>query len=518
VAIIFGRCERPEGACLHAEVLSVGEMFRDKRFACLREAPPPEALRRAGASAKAGHAGVAISLFPASPEIASVALLPRNDITTPFPKGGGETLREDTESMEKTIVLVSTLDTKGSEAAFLKDLIQKRGHRVILIDTNTGGEPSIHPDISAKEVAKAGGEKIEEIKKMKDTGKASTMMIKGAIKKVKRFLEKGELDGIVSFGGASNTAIATAIMKSLPFGIPKVMLSSTAAMPAYAGGYFGTKDIAMIHSVVDIAGLNPLVEDLLNRAAGAICGMVEMRGSPESLSRSFQEKNLIALTEFKFSEECCSHIRRLLEDRGFEVIPFHAQGTGDRAMEELIGDGLFQGVMDIVPAGVGEELLGGNRAAGANRLESAGKKGIPQLITPCGFDMLSCGPMERGDRGDPLWVSKDIKNRKLFIPDAFRVQARTTSQELREIAREVGRKLNQSKGPVVILIPLKGWSSLDKKGMPFYDPEADQAFLNELKSHLNPAISLMELNLHLNTREFAEEAVNQFMKLYKREP
>jgi len=253
--------------------------------------------------------------------------------------------------IQKTIVLVSTLDTKGAEAAFLKGLIQERGHRVILLDTNTGGKASLSPDISAEEVAKAAGWDIEEVRKMKDTGKVSSIMIEGAIKKVKSLLEKGELDGIVSFGGASNTAIATTIMKSLSFGIPKVMLSSTAAMPAYAGGYFGTKDITMIHSVVDIAGLNPLVKVVLTRAAGAICGMIEMGGGLTSLSGTAQKKALIALTEFKFSEECCAHIRRLLEEKGFEVIPFHAQGTGDRAMEELIGDGLFQGVMDIVPAG-----------------------------------------------------------------------------------------------------------------------------------------------------------------------
>jgi uncharacterized protein (UPF0261 family) len=417
--------------------------------------------------------------------------------------------------IQKTIVLVSTLDTKGSEAAFLKGLIQERGHRIILLDTNTGGEPSIPPDISAKEVAKAAGWNIEEVRRMKDTGKVSSIMIEGAIKKVKGLLEKGDLDGIVSFGGASNTAMATTIMKSLPFGIPKVMLSSTAAMPAYAGGYFGTKDITMIHSVVDIAGLNPLVKVVLTRAAGAICGMIEMGGGLTSLSGTAQKKRLIALTEFKFSEECCAHIRRLLEEKGFEVIPFHAQGTGDRAMEELIGEGLFQGVMDIVPAGVSEELLGGNRAAGSNRLERAGEMGISQIITPCGFDMLSCGPLERGDRGDPLWVSKDIKNRKLFIPDAFRVQARTSSQELREIAKEVARKLNRSQGPVAILIPLKGWSSLDEEGMPLYDPEADKAFLDELKVHLTTKIPLIELDLHLNTREFAGEAVKQFIKLFE---
>lgn len=229
---------------------------------------------------------------------------------------------------QKTIIIISTLDTKGSEAAFLKNLIQERGHRVILLDTNTGGEPSIPPDISAKEVAEAGGGSIEEMRKMKDTAKVSSIMIEGAIKKVKTLLEKGDLDGIISFGGASNTAIATTIMKSLPFGIPKVMLSSTAAMPAYAGGYFGTKDIAMIHSVVDIAGLNPLVEDVLKRAAGAICGMAEMGKGLSFLPSVARKKDLIALTEFKFSEECCSHVRRLLEEKGFEVIPFHAQEIG----------------------------------------------------------------------------------------------------------------------------------------------------------------------------------------------
>lgn len=420
--------------------------------------------------------------------------------------------------VQKTIVIISTLDTKGSEAAFLKNLIEDRGHRVVLLDTNTGGEPSIRPDISAAEVAEAAGWDIKQVRKQKDTEKTSSIMIQGAIKKVRSFLEKGELDGILSFGGASNTAIATAIMKSLPFGIPKVMLSSTAAMSAYAGGYFGTKDITMIHSVVDIAGLNPLVEVVLRRAAGAICGMVETEQGLQSLRTPSQKKALIALTEFKFSEECCSHIRHLLEEKGFEVIPFHAQGTGDRAMEELIGEGIFQGVIDVVPAGVGEELLGGNRAAGSNRLESAGRLGIPQVITPCGFDMLSCGPLERGDRGDPLWIAKGIKKRKLFIPDAFRVQARTTSQELRGVAREVARKLNQSKGPVTVLIPLKGWSSLDKEGMPLYDAEADRAFVQELKVCLNPNIPLVEFDLHLNTREFAVEAVNQFIALYEANP
>ncbi len=418
------------------------------------------------------------------------------------------------EFVEKTIVILSTLDTRGGQTAFLKSLIQKRGHRTLLVDLSTGNEPSISSDVSAGEIASFVGEDIKEIRKMKDTERVSSIMIGGAIRLIKDLLRRKEIDGIISLGGASNTAVATAIMRFIPFGIAKVMLSSTAAMPAYAAGYFGTKDIAMIHAVVDLAGFNPLVKDLLERAAGAICGMVEMGGGLASLRRTDQKKDTIALTEFKFSEECCFHVRHLLEEEGFEVISFHAQGIGDQVMEELIEEGLFQGVMDIVPAGVGETILGGNRATAPSRLEKAGEIGIPQLITPCGFDFLSCGPLERGDRGDPLWVSKGIKSRKLFVADAFRVQARTTAQELREIAAEVARKLNKAKGPAAILVPLKGWSSLNQAGMPLYDPEADQAFIDELKTRLDPKIPIVELDLHLNSREFAQEAVNRFLGLY----
>ncbi len=418
------------------------------------------------------------------------------------------------EFVKKTIVILSTLDTRGEQTVFLKTLIQKRGHRTLLVDLSTGNEASIPSDVSAGEVARFAGEDIREIRKMKDTGRVSSIMIGGAVRLIKDLLEKKEIDGIISLGGASNTAMATAIMRLIPFGVPKVMLSSTAAMPAYAAGYFGTKDIAMIHAVVDLAGFNPLVKNLLERAAGTVCGMVEMGGGLASLQRTDEGKDTIALTEFKFSEECCSHIRHLLEEEGFDVIPFHAQGIGDQVMEELIEEGLFQGVMDIVPAGVGETILGGNRATTLTRLEKAGERGIPQLITPCGFDFLSCGPLERGDRGDPLWVSRDIKSRKLFVADAFRVQARTTAQELRAIATEVARKLNKAKGPTAVLVPLRGWSSLNQEGMPLYDPEADQAFVDELRIRLDSRIPIVELDLHLNSREFAQEAVNRFLGLY----
>jgi len=415
---------------------------------------------------------------------------------------------------QKSIALIASLDTKGEEASFLKDLIQSRGHRVFLIDTSTGGEAAIKADYTARQVAELGGGSIDEIRKMKDTSKTSAIMIAGALRILTDAFDRGDLDGVAAFGGASNTTVITRVMQAMRFGIPKFVLSSMVAIPAYAAQCFGTKDIAILHSVVDVAGLNPIVKDLMKRTAGAICGMVEMWDrAPISMDES-KGKGLIALTEFKFSEKCCSHVRKMLEEKGFVVVPFHAQGAGDKAMEELLGDGLFDAVIDIVPAGVAEELLGGNRAGGPGRLETAGKLGIPQIIAPCGFDMISCGPMERGDKDDPLWVSRDLKHRKLFIPDALRVQARTTAEELKLVAREVARKLNMATGPVIFLIPKKSWSSLNGEGMALYDPIADRAFVEELKQLADPKIRIVEVDLDLDTKEFAEFVVQQFLAVY----
>jgi uncharacterized protein (UPF0261 family) len=221
----------------------------------------------------------------------------------------------------------------------------------------------------------------------------------------------------------------------------------------------------------------------------------------------------VALTEFKFSETCCRHAAGLLAAAGVEVVPFHAQGIGDRAMEGLIEQGLIDGVLDLVPAGLAEEILGGNRGAGPERLEAAARRGIPQLVAPCGFDMLSCGPLERGDRGDPLWVSRQLSKRKLFIPDALRVQARTTAAEVLQIAEVLADKLNRSKGPTQVLIPSKGWSSLSEDGMPLCDFEADAALPRRLRERLKADVLLTEVDLALNTVEFAELAVTGLLRL-----
>lgn len=412
--------------------------------------------------------------------------------------------------MSKSIVILCSLDSKGKEAAFLKDRIEAHGAKAILVDISIGGEPSITPDITSEDVAKAGGGNIFEIRATKDTGRVTPIMVKGASVKVLELHGEGRLDGVIAFGGASNTTAATAVMKTLPFGIPKFMVSSTASMPAYAASYIGTKDITMMHSVVDIAGLNDLSMAVLERAAGGVCGMADAsKGAVKPMTSS----PLIALTEFKFSDDCSQRVKDLLEGKGYNVIPFHAQGIGDAAMEELISQGLFDGVIDVVPAGVGEHLVGGNRDPGPSRLEAAGRMGIPQVIAPCGFDMISCGPLGRKDTNDPLWTKRRLAERKLFIPDEFRVQVRSSADELRGIAAAVADKLNRSKGPVVFLIPTRGWSSLSVEGADLYDPEADRVFVSELKGLIDGRIEVQDIDTDLNAPEFADRLVETLVAL-----
>lgn len=312
-------------------------------------------------------------------------------------------------------------------------------------------------------------------------------------------------------------------MKGLPFGIPKFMLSSTASMPAYAATYIGTKDITIMHSVVDIAGLNELLKDVLVRAGGAISGMALARATAQEAGRIAAEgldpvnrprKPLVALTEFKFSEGCCKILRESLTARGYDVIAFHAQGIGNQAMDELIDQGWFDGVLDIVPSGLCEELLGGNRAAGPRRLLAAGERGIPMIVTPCGFDILSCGPLERREREDPLWTARGLAKRQLFIPDSFRVQARTSREEVREVARETAERLNKARGPVKFLIPRQGWSNLSSPGGVLHNPENDTPLVEELRRGItSPQVELVELDMELNCETFARIVLEKFEEM-----
>ena len=327
---------------------------------------------------------------------------------------------------------------------------------------------------------------------------------------VQELLRRGRCDGVVAFGGASNTTLASGVVQTLPIGIPKLIISSSAAMPAYAARYFGSKDVTIMNAVVDISGLNTLTKSVLRRGAGAICGMAACSSGEV---RTKTGKKLIAVSSFRFAETCSQSVMRELEQRGFSPIPFHAQGVGENAMEHLIEQGLFLGVVDIVPAGLSERMLGGNRAANEDRLEAAARAGIPQVIAPSGFDMISCGPIARRDRGDRLWEERQLASRQICIPDKFRVEARTTAAEVRAIAHRVAEKLNRNQTPACVVVPQRGWSSLSVKGGDLYDPVADAAFVPALVEALEPAYSVIEVDAELNSDAFAQILVRELCRL-----
>ena len=403
--------------------------------------------------------------------------------------------------MARSIVLLCSLDTKPREAEFLRERIEDLGATCIVVNVGYGGPARADRTTSAAEVAAAAGSNIEDVRSMKDTGAASTIMMQGAIICLQNLLREGRCDGVVSFGGASNTTLATGVMKTIPAGVPKLVISSAAAIPAYAAGYFGSRDITMMHAVVDISGLNELTMAFLKQGAGAICGMAAASDGPVSPDAS---SRLVAVSSFRFSEVCSQTVMRELEDCGYSTIPFHAQGVGENAMENLIGQDLFVGVVDVVPAGLSEQLLGGNRAARPERLEAAGKLGIPQVISTSGFDMISCGPIERRDAEDRLWRERRLAERRISVPDRFRVEARTTADEVAEIGRVVASKLNRSKGPVTVVVPTGGWSSLSEEDTDLYDPEADAAFVPALRESLDARISVKEVPEKLNSPKFGQ--------------
>lgn len=410
------------------------------------------------------------------------------------------------------IVIVGMLDEREEGLRIVKDCIEGRGHKTILIDISIGTGAiisSLKPDITCEELAQAGGTTIHEIKDMlaKKRDEAISTMAEGLGKKLVDFHQVGELQGIIAVGGMTGTFISLSAIKLLPFGVPKLLISSVTAMPAYAkrfAEYFGVRDITVMHSVVDTVGLNPLVRKLMVNGAGAICGMVEEFMPPQK-----DEKPSIAITEFGFCDKGAHYVRELLEG-SYNIVSFHATGLGEKAAGELVGQGLFEAFVDLVPAGFSEYLLGGNRAAGPERLDAGINQGKPYILSPCGFDMISCGPIQRREEGDSLWVSRKLAERKLLIQDAIRVQARTSPEEMQTIARAVAEKLNkhENKKLVKFIVPTKGFSSISVKGGALYDPISDKTFIDEFRENLDPEIDIIEVDTHINTPEFAQAVVD----------
>jgi uncharacterized protein (UPF0261 family) len=417
------------------------------------------------------------------------------------------------------IVIVGMLDEREEGLRLLKDRIQARGHKTILIDISIGTgaiASSLKADITCDELARSGGTTINKVREMlaKERDKATFAMAEGLDRTLLDLQQTGKLQGVIAVGGMTGTFITLSAMKSLPFGIPKLQISSVAAMPAYAkklAEYFGVRDITVMHSVVDTVGLNPLVRSLMVNGAGAICGMVEGYEAPLK-----EAKASIAITEFGFCDKGAHYVRESLE-KNYDIISFHATGLGEKAAVDFVGQGLFEAFIDLVPAGFSEYILGGNRAAGPDRLDAACNQGKPYILTPCGFDMISCGPIQRKDAEDPLWVSRRLAERKFLIQDAIRVQARTSPEEMQTIARAVAEKLNKYKDKKLVkfVVPTKGFSSLSVEDGALYDSDSDKTFIRELIKNLDPQIETIQVDTHINTPEFARAVVEALEDSFK---
>lgn len=411
-------------------------------------------------------------------------------------------------TQKKGIVIICNLDTRGEDIIFVKHLIEERGHKAYFLDFSMEEPPPFPGDITCEQVAERGGMTIEAVRECyrSDRDRAMQNQISGATAIVSDMMNEGKVQGVFGVGGGTSSLVGTGVMKSLPFGMPKLMASPMAAHPAYVGKYVGTHDITMHHTVLDVVKMNPLLKAQIINAVGAICGMVEMT---QGTSIVF-DKPCVAISSFGFGEMAVQAALGMLEEAGFTPIVCHAQGKGDKAMEDMIRSGAFHGVLDICTGGIVENLFHGNRDPGPDRLKAAVETGIPMVLAPCGLDILSYG-----GRADMLEKTKD---RPQFVQDSLRVQVRTTADELRQAADVIAARLNSAKGPWTFLIPLKGWSSQDQEGRIIYDPIADAAFTSRLKEKLVDPSHVREVDLHLYTPEFARVAVDEFGLLYKEAP
>ena len=406
--------------------------------------------------------------------------------------------------MKKNIVLVGTADTKGEQLQFLRERIELRGHRAILMDISMGGSAEVRADISPREIAECVGKDIDDLISSRDRIWVTDIMTAGAVRKALTLLSEDRLDGIVALGGATIALVGSQIMARLPFGVPKI-IATPAAMPVYVGRWFVPTDMVVMQMIMEVAGMNDLVKNALAQVAGAISGMVEEASDHRKLSLPSPS---VAVTEVGFSDACAKNVERLLSEKGFHVYPFHANGTSDRAMDRLIAQGFFDAVVEIVPAGLVEAKFKGNRAADLERLDAALERGIPQVWAPCCLNLTGAGPTRHNRE-------KYVADGRVLEIDQMRAMTRFPVDELLEGARMYAEKMNKAKGPIKMVVPLKGWSSIDREGSILYDPEIDRMFVEELKKNLTTDIAFETVECNLEDLPTAEAIVNSldgFMK------
>lgn len=398
----------------------------------------------------------------------------------------------------KTVAVLGTFDTKGKELKFIKECIEEHGLKTLCINTGVF-EPVVEPDISSAEVAAAVGADINAIVEKRDRATATEVLAKGTEKLIPQLYAEGKFDGIISIGGSGGTSLATPAMRQLPLGVPKVMVSTMAS--GDVSPYVGTSDIVMIPSVVDAEGLNDISKVIFSNAANAVVGMVQNRKEIES-----DGKPLLAATMFGVTTPCVKAAEDYLHEQGYDVLVFHATGTGGKCMEALIDQGFIKGVLDLTTTEWCDEVVGGVLNAGPGRLTAAGKNGIPQVVSVGALDMVNFGPMDT--------VPAQFKDRNLYKHNPTVTLMRTTADELKSIGHEIATRLADATGKTTLMLPLKGVSMIDVEGQPFYDAEADKVLFDTLRTELADSnVEILELDTDINDKEFAVAAAKKLISL-----
>jgi len=398
------------------------------------------------------------------------------------------------------VVLIGTLDTKGAEFAFVCEQLNNAGVKTLLIDAGILGTPRISPQISREAVYEAAGTTVKELAQQANRGKAIAAATQGVARIVADLYQQGQLQGVLSLGGSAGTTIGTAAMRALPFGIPKIMVSTLAS--GQVKPYVGVRDIMMLHSVVDISGLNRISRMVLTNAAQAMVGMVKGKNAT-AFGKIDVTKRLVTASMFGVTTPCVEACRASMEDSGYEVLVFHATGTGGQTMESFVQDGLISGVLDITTTELADELVGGILTAGPDRLTAAGLAGVPQVISVGALDMVNFGP--------PDTVPPKFQGRRFYQHNPTVTLMRTTPEENDKLGKEIALKASASKGPTAVFLPLRGVSAIDMEEKAFWWPEADRALFDSIRLWCSPRVELVELDLHINDPPFAVEITKKLL-------
>ena len=401
----------------------------------------------------------------------------------------------------KTIAVAGTFDTKGKEFLYVKELIEELGLKTYMINTGVFNS-EIEVDVSNKEIAREAGYDIDDIVSRRDRAMATEALSKGMELLIPRLYAEGKFDGIISFGGSGGTSLVTPAMRALPIGVPKMMVSTMAS--GNVSQYVGTSDIIMMPSIVDVAGLNKISKTIFKNAVLAIAGMVGMADKIKEVEED--EKPLIAATMFGVTTPCVDFAKEYLEERGYEVLVFHATGTGGKTMESLIDAGFFKGVLDITTTEWCDEIVGGVLGAGPNRLEAAGRNHVPQVVSVGALDMVNFGPIDT--------IPEKFKSRNLYKHNPTVTLMRTTVEENIKFGQKIAEKLNASFGKTVLILPLKGVSMIDAPGQPFYGSKEDEALFDTLKNNIDKdKVNIVEMDNNINEKAFAQRAAEELIKM-----